>query len=216
MEYERFLPEALIPDLAHAEAAGRDMVLAGMDAVARLTGVPVADWPLTSDGPIYPLITAVADLAPVYPEYCRLRRTHPDLLTRLVAAPTQVQRALAEWAAGQALEATSLATDHRVVAVTSGFGGQTPARFDAADGLLAEASRENDLIARSDPSRFGGHVSPQMRAAWMRLHALNALRYATTTDPVSAAIGATEALAPFLQHNDEVLAQHITRFLDRY
>ncbi len=82
--------------------------------------------------------------------------------------------------------------------------------------MLAEVSRENDLIARSDPSRVGGHASPQMHAAWMRMHALNALRYATTTDPVSAAIGATEALAPFLQHNDELLAQHITRFLDRY
>ncbi len=35
LECERFLPKALIPDLAHAETAGHDMVLAGMDAVAR-------------------------------------------------------------------------------------------------------------------------------------------------------------------------------------
>jgi len=211
LDDEAALPADLLTGLIEAERNGVDSVLAGVGAVSRFTGVPLDRWELTADARVHPITTVEGDFRPADPVVSVLKFAPPgvDVLGLLAGLTPSAQRTVAEWAARQALQRTGLDTDHRAAAVLAGFGTGSPASFSPALSMLAAIRRENEVIARTDPSSRGGPATPRMREAWMRMFAVNALRHATVDDPFAAAIGAAGEVLPFHGSNFAALAAAI-------
>lgn len=211
---ETRLPRALLRDLLRAEENDEDMVLAGLLATARFTGLDLAEAEPTQLD-FYPILSVVEDLLPIVPQYSMLGQFHETIAAQLLAAGPSTQRAVAEWAAERAITLASLAEDRRARAVLDQLGGSTPASFRPAESLLEEVTHESDRIRRTDPSGSGGPPSAAMYEAWWRVWAVRALRYATAADPVTAAFGAAEALLPILKHDENALAAGISQVVQR-
>ena len=207
------LPPALVPALAAAFEREEDMVLPGLRAVETFTGLSTAGLVLPADVTMYPLLTAVPDLEAVDAASMLWSHDAPELSARILAASSPAQRALAEWAAYQALLRVELADDPRVEAVLDGFGRGAAASFDPAIGVLLEVKNRVDAVSRTDDSRHGGEASPAMVAARMSDWAVRALRFATLDDSATAALGATESLLPFVGHDVAALTTLVTEVL---
>ena len=207
------LPPEVVPPLVAAFEREEDMVLPGVLAAEAFTGLSTAGLVVPSDVTMYPLLTAVPDLEAVDPRSMLWSFDAPELAARILAASSPAQRALAEWAAYQALQRVELADDPRVEAVLDGFGRGSAASFEPAMGLLLEVKNRVDVVSRSDDSRHGGEAGPPMVAAWMADWAVRALRYATLDDTATAALGATESLLPFVGHDAAALTTLVTEVL---
>jgi hypothetical protein len=207
------LPRDLVPELTAAFEREEDMVLPGVRAAEFYTGLSTEGLVVPADVTMYPLLTAVPDLEAVDPRYMLWSFDAPELSERILAASPRAQRALAEWAAYQAVLRVELADDPRVEAVLDGFGRDTAASFDPAIGLLLEVKNRIDVVSRTDDSRHGGEASPAMEAAWMSDWAVRALRFATLDDPPTSALGATESLLPFVGHDAAALTTLVTEVL---
>ena len=207
------LPLDLVPDLAAAFEREEDMVLPGVRPAETFTGLSTDGLVVPADVTMYPLLTVVPDLEAVDPFSMLWTFDAPELSARILEASPSAQRALAEWAAYQALLRVELADDPRVEVVLDGFGRGSAASFDPAVGLLLEVKNRIDVVSRKDDSRHGGEASPAMVAAWMSDWAVRALRYATLADTATAALGATESLLPFVGQDAAALTTLVTEVL---
>jgi hypothetical protein len=207
------LPPDLVPALAAAFEREEDMVLPGLRAAEAFTGLTTAGLVVPHDVTMYPLLTAVPDLEAVDPSGMLWSFDAPELAGLILAASPPAQRALAEWAAYQALLRVELADDPRVEAVLDGFGRGSAASFDPATGLLLEVKNRVDVAYRTDESRHGGPTGPAMEAALMNDWAVRALRFATLDDTATAALGATESLLPFVGNDAAALTMLVTEVL---
>ena len=207
------LPKELLPDLVAAFDREEDMVLPGLRAAERFAALSTDGLVVDDDVAMYPLLTVLPDLEAVDSEHLGFSEEAPSLAVRILAASPGAQRALAEWAAYQALLRVELDDDPRVEAVLRSFGLGPAATFGPAAGVLLEVRNRIDVLGRTDPSRHGGAASPEMAAAWMKDRAVQALRYATLDDTATAALGATDALLPFVGDDVAALSVLVTEVL---
>jgi hypothetical protein len=207
------LPPELVPPLVAAFEREEDMVIPGVLAAEAFTGLSTAGLVVPSDVTMFPLLTAVPDLDPVDPRWMLWSSEAPELSALILAASPSAQRALAEWAAYQALLRVELADDPRVEVVLDGFGRGSAASFDPAVGLLLEVKNRVDVAYRTDDSRHGGQTGPAMAAALMSDWAVRALRYATLDDTATGALGAVESLLPFVGNDAAALTTLVTEVL---
>jgi hypothetical protein len=197
LQPDSYLPKAVLRRLLVAQDNDDDLRTVALQALTTFVGLtpdPSTLGPLT----FYRVIPQLADLPDAFFARQSLELFGLELLQLIDAASPDAQRASAEWIARWTLKRVGLHDDPRTISVTAQFGQGRPTTLGPGQALIVEANRTTARIRANDPSRHLGHATPEMRAAWMREHALLALRYTTVEDSLSAALGAVNCMRPFM------------------
>lgn len=167
-----------------------DLRRLGVELAAQQVGLPLLPAPHASSLLFHPVIPRPPAPADARRAVAQWEFEAPHLARRIADAGPFAQRALAEWAAQQAITRLDIAADPRTEAVLEQFGRGTAASFEPAQSLFDETHRESERRLRSDPSRAGGLPRAYYLASEIRLNAMLALRDACNLDALAAALAA--------------------------